>query len=153
MYGGECGIMNIILYKITDPKIKLVKSLGTGKSIAVQIKNPTNFLNPEFTVQKSDVIDYNYMYVESFKRYYFYDPPSTQNSDIVTIKGNVDALMTYQSQIKNTGAIVERQQNLYNLYLADSQVPDYAYKRVQTKIFPNNVINTNQQFVLITNGR
>lgn len=146
--------MTIEFYNTTDPTNKLVKTLKDKRSLPnVKLKNETDFKNPMLILKKDNAINRNYAYIPDFKRYYFVETDVTDNDSIIRIRLTVDVLMTYASQIKGLGAIVERQQNNYNLYLEDAEVPNYAYRRVQTKIFPLSPITTNQQYVLITNGR
>lgn len=129
------------------------KVLTDSRQLSIELKAPTDVLSPVIVLGGVDITGYNYCYIPAFKRYYYIDEMETDYGNITGRKCSVDVLMTYKSQIKQLNAIVERQQNYYNLYLNDLQIPDYAYKRIQTKQFPQQPLNVAGTMLLAVMGK
>lgn len=145
--------MNITFYNTKDPKEKVVKTLYNGYGTTVQLKAPTDVLKPVIIVGSVDVANYNYCYIPDFKRYYYISDITTDYGNISGRECQVDPLMSYSSQIKALNAIVERQQNFYNLYLPNLQISDMSYSRVQTRLFPQQPLNVNGTLLLAVCGK
>lgn len=147
--------MNITLYAnksdihVVSKQISQVQILNN-----VVCKEPTNLQSPVLFVNiiPSNIANFNYVYIPDFKRYYFANV-TTRNANNVQINCKVDPLMSFSNEIKNINAIVERQTNNYNLYLQDLQIPNYVYRRVQTKVFPQQPLNVNGTMILATSGK
>lgn len=137
--------MQVTLYKNNSNTRVLNKNLTVVKSnINCSLKDDTDLQTPTILLSKSTIPDatsFNYMYIDIFKRYYYTKQPVEQIGGILKIEGNIDVLMSHADEIKQLYALVERQQNFYNLYLSDLQIPNLAYKRVQTLIFPQQPLD------------
>lgn len=145
--------MNITLYNTKDPKEKVVKTLYSAYNVTVQLKNPTDVLKPVIILGGVDISNYNYCYIPDFKRYYYISDMTTDYGNLSGRECVIDPLMTYSSQIKSLNAIVERQQNFYNLYLPNLGIPDMSYARVQTRLFPQQPLNVNGTLLLAVCGK
>lgn len=107
--------------------------------------------------------DFNYMYIEPFKRYYFVtnviavegtDDSTTEISpmQIWEVHAHVDVLMSFKDQILKQKAVVARQTNTYNLMLDDGFFMAYSNPKIQTKVFSVPDPFETQEFVLIVAG-
>lgn len=101
--------MTIKLYKVSDAKNVLDKTLDntTKLDLSGTLRDRSDVVSPYILVQ-SNPMDYNYVYIEEFGRYYFIN-------DIVNVRKNawilnlsVDVLMTYNTEIKAMRGIVSR---------------------------------------------
>lgn len=103
-----------------------------------------------------DTIDFNYVYIPSFKRYYFVREMTSLKNDLWSVALHVDVLMSFRSQLKNVRAITKRQEYLCNNDLIDDRMKLLNYPALQTNItFPNGFLDAtsgNLQYVMITTG-
>lgn len=149
--------MQITLYKNTSSPETVNKNITRVVSpFACSLKDDTDIAHPVILISKSkvsDVTSFNYCYLDLFKRYYYLELPKEKLGGMLEIQGKVDVLMSHKDAIKNLNAMVERQQNFYNLYLPDLRIPDKAYKRVQTLKFPMQPLETDGILYLAVSGR
>lgn len=149
--------MNVSFYKNNSSPNTVNKSISTVKNnLTCSLKEDTDILSPTIRISKSTISDpttFNYMYLPDFKRYYYVKNTIECIGGIMEIEGTVDVLMSHQTAIKNLYALVERQQNFYNLYLPDLQIPNLAYKRVQTIKFPMQPLTVVGQLILAVTGK
>lgn len=118
--------MEIRLYKtLSDPKDVDKVLTAEIKIEDVNVKSDCSLLEPHFLISKSDrafFIGYNYVYVPDFKRYYFLGSPVFYPGGYVLLPCKIDALMSFRGGIRGLNALVERQENIYNPYIADSYI-------------------------------
>lgn len=149
--------MYVTLYNNQSNNNVLNKNIIVVKNnINCSLKDNTDIMTPTIRLSKAVIADattYNYMFIDIFKRYYYVNDIVECIGGVMEIAGNVDVLMTFQSNIKQLYALVERQQNFYNLYLHDLQIPNYAYKRVQTFKFPMQPLDMDGQLILAVAGK
>ena len=108
--------MIIKLYKMTSPDNCVNKVLTDEKTVTGDIKNVMDVLAPEI-IFAEDISEYNYCYIPEFSRYYFIVGINAQQ--FFGIKCEVDVLYTFRDFIKNQQAIIKRNTNYRNDYLAD----------------------------------
>lgn len=148
--------MQVNLMVNMSDKNDVNKNLSTYKmGINANLKDSTELLTPSLRLSKDNGIEldaFNYVYIPDFSRYYYVTNSSKELGGVIQIDCKVDVLMSHKDAIGNLTAIVERQENYFNLFLQDLGIPDLAYKRVQTIAFPINVFNGGQTAVLIVNG-
>ncbi len=144
--------MNVTLYKNTSERERVVKNLTSPVIMSGTLRGECSVLEPEILVDKSQNLAlYNYMYIPDFGRYYYCKIESVNNR-MWRVIGKVDVLMSYASQIKAQTAIVERQENNWDLYLPDEAFRTSQKEQVQTKNFPNKFDN-NPHYVLVIAGK
>lgn len=137
----------------SSPVEKIGKSLSSGESFSVVLKEDTSLLHPVLeVVTSSNLSGYNYLYIADFSRYYFIDDIVSLNDGRWEISAHVDVLETYKSAILANSAVIRRQQSQYNLYLDDPDFHAYNYERIQTIKFPNNLFDKTLHYVLVVNG-
>lgn len=145
--------MTITLYKTTSPAEMVTKTLTGAKSVSLSLKTPVDVLHPVLVLGGVDITGYNYAYIRDFNKYYFINQLETGYAQINERKLEVDVLMTYAAEIRSLYALVERQEKYYNLYLPDLRIPNYSYKRVQTKQFPQQPLNVGGTMILAVMGK
>lgn len=149
--------MQVTLYKNLSSPETLNKTLNTAvNAFTCSLKDDTDVNNPVILISKSkvsDVVSFNYAYLDLFKRYYYLELPKERLGGMLEIQGHVDVLMSHRNTIKNLNALVERQENFYNLYLPDLKIPNMSYARVQTRLFPQQPLNINGTLLLAVCGK
>lgn len=134
---------------------KIGKSLTSQGWFTGTLRGECSVMNP--TVQlsgfsASDVDDVNYMYIEDFGRFYFVNDIRSIRNGLWEISGHVDVLETYSTQILANSAIIQRQENRYNLYLDDGQFKAYANPQVVIKKFPSGFSSNGNYLLLVVGG-
>ena len=144
--------MKITLYNTTSENNRLNKKLTKILDIEnTKVMNTSNLLNLQIFIKRDLVSDFNkinYLYIDSYKRYYFVDV--TIENGFLVLNCSIDVLMTYKSAILNLTATVTRNENLKNGYLEDKNYNIMAYENIVCKTFPNGL--TNDSIILMTVG-
>lgn len=144
--------MKITLYNTKSEKEKLNKEL-TELVVVDDAKITSSFDMLKATViLKRNIIDditkVNYLYIDSFKRFYFCDV-SIDNGFII-LSCDIDALMSYKNDILKIEATIDRNEFLRNGYIQDDSYKVLAYEEVVCKSFPSGL--TNDSLILMTVG-
>lgn len=144
--------MTVNFYKNSSPVNYITKNItSNGSSIECELKDNCNIMEPIIEVIGTNALSSNYMWIPLFNRYYFITEITTTIYNTLIIKGRVDVLMSFKTDILNSYGIIARNEQMYNRYIADSKYTTLSYERVQTKAFPNE-FPTNGNFVLIVTG-
>ena len=106
--------MNITFYNVSDPPNKLIKNItnviGTARALAPT--GQVNTLNPTIVVawdstNGDKIINANYAYIDTFKRYYWITT-AIDTANRIVIQGKVDYLMSWADGIKQCPANIVR---------------------------------------------
>ena len=143
---------DIILQLNNSEKNKLTKSLTDIMTVNGELKTGTSIIDPIIMVNcnLSDVIKCNYMTIVSFGRTYFVNNISSIRTGLVEFSCHVDVLSSFANEIRENTAIIQKQENKWNLYLNDSSFKIYQNPIVLTKAFPSGF--STQEFVLAVAG-
>ena len=123
--------MRIILYQMKSDPRKIGKTKVREKVISHAIlKEPTNVINPTYIIKSTAVLDglqpnlldCNYLYDASSKKYYFVNNIIRDNGGILQFQCAVDVLETYKDKLLQMTAFIERQENVYSPYIPDSEL-------------------------------
>lgn len=142
--------MEAILYINNSDDRYVSKSLGSKKSIDVTLKADTDIISPTLILSSIDDFTYNYLYIPTFKRYYYITNITSIRNNLMSISCKVDVLMSFKSSIKDSSGVIERSESDYNLYLEDSQTPIYANPKITTKNFPGSL--DGESYLIIVAG-
>ena len=122
--------VSVTFYNCGDDKRVMSKTLTTGITATAELYDPTSVINPRLRVAyNSSLLNYNYMYIADFNRYYFITNVTTDSGGALIIDGSVDVLMSYRTQINNLNAIAVRLPNKdqpgswRSSYIPDSKLP------------------------------
>ena len=107
---------------ISEPE-RVGKDLSPTVSFTGSLKDQTSIINPTIIVDSSSVPGGNYARIDAFGRYYFITDISSVRNNLWEIKMHVDVMQTYETQIKNTIQMIDRQEFSYNDYILDNLVP------------------------------
>lgn len=131
---------------------KIGKTLSTISTISGNLRSKSSIIRPEILVeaQISELTGCNYMQIPEFGRHYFITEIRAETNNLVSISGRVDVLETYKEQILAQTAIIERQQNNWNLYIEDGIFKEYSNPNIIFKKFPSGF--DSQQFILAVAG-
>jgi len=136
---------NIIVYKTKSKKKKVDKVLTDAKTLTGLWYDQTSILHPQFKIKHDDdiLVKYTYAYIEKFNRYYFIKDRKPEDGVYDRLYLDVDPLMTYKTDILNSTQIIGRQENDFNLYLPDTNIPTTNTELHDIVNFPSTPFNTN----------
>ena len=96
------------LYKYTGPLNTINKTLPTPtKKTGTQIDPPQSVLECDFIITGTAVPEYNYAYVNSFKRYYFITETTWLGGNAFQLHLKVDPLYTNKTKINALTAMIK----------------------------------------------
>lgn len=88
------------------------------------LKQPTSVTDPTLLIEADEtIVNYNYLYIQQFNRYYYIDDIVSVNHNLWEIRASVDALASFRDQIGENGAMILRSSYTYNTYLPDTLTP------------------------------
>lgn len=154
--------MTVTFYNVSDSPKKLVKNLtniiGTARALAplgqVDVLNPVIVVAWDNT-NSDKVINANYAYIDTFKRYYWITT-GIDTARRIVVTGKVDYLMSWAEAIKNCPCTVVRAELGKPTYIVDDKLP-IDPKRYYTHgepfktspiTFDNGLVNP--QYIMIT---
>lgn len=144
----------IVLYKNNSEDYALNKSLSAQITLdSCVFKDASSVENPNIVISTdTDITECNYMYIADLHRYYFIREIGVVRAGVYYIRGHVDVLSTYASEIKACSAIISRQENLFNMYLDDPEFKTLNKSQVVTKKFSNGAFSKNMHYILVVAG-
>ena len=143
--------MEIILYYNDSEKIKLDKDLTQIGTIEGRLFQNTSITKPSIMFDlDTPVFSANYLYIPQFNRYYFITDVVNVSANKWQIQARVDVLTSFKSAIRENTAIIERQENEYNLYLDDKYYRAYQNEDIQYKKFSDSL--PSDKYILVVNG-
>ena len=121
------------------------------------LRNESSILKPTIIIEKATEpmnTDYNYMYIDKFKRYYFITDIISKVNSIWEIHGKVDVLYTYGTEILNSRCIIDKVEDktLSNVYLNDGSFVMDSHKFNQVKQFPNGLSEQGYNILICAGG-
>lgn len=146
--------MNIVLMHNNSDLNVLGKDLSTLKTVQGNFKAKTDIVNPVLTINGIDNIisKLNYCYIPVLNRYYFITGISSVRDDLWELNCHCDVLETYKAKVKETEAVISRQEFEYNLLLDDGTLKAYADPMVQVKAFSQSFNDDLGSVVLVIAG-
>lgn len=144
--------MQIKLYKNLSEVNTIGKTLTEENERTGTLKEGCSVLSPSVVLTGENLSGFNYAYIPQFSRYYFITGITSIKNGLWQIDGHCDVLETYQNQIKAQKAVVERQEQKYNLYLNDPDWKVYRNKEVLTRTFPSGFLDTGVYYLTVVGG-
>ena len=150
-YFGDKKVVkkNIINFRKIENVILKTETDVTNPVFIFDIRNEDSS-QPDISVFK----DINYVHWYKMDRYYFCKV--VFNGVLVEFHCTLDRRKTWQNTILNSNQYVERQENVYNKNLFDSEIPLESKKGSRMYVFPTKVgdsTETSRNYVLTTNGK
>ena len=120
-------MIKVHFYICSNDRKRIKKTLGgaIGGAITCVLKENTSILEPSIRIQKSALGDnyamVNYAYIPEFGRYYFVSSPIVETGQAVTYNLQVDPLMSYCEDLRNTKFEIARAEKEGNGYYIDTE--------------------------------
>lgn len=144
--------MTIKLYNNISEYNAVNKSISELVTLTGTLREESSIIDPVITISGIDsyITSMNYAYIPEFNRYYFITNIESVRNNLWRVSFHVDVLYTYRVQIKRNSAIIERNENLYDLKLNDGLFQTQQNPRIAQFPFPSG-FNT-WDFVLAIAG-
>ena len=112
------------------------KIINFVTDIDVKFKDEVNIYNPTIVLKYDDLIDFNYIYIDKFKRYYFIEDIEVFPNKIYSLSLKCDVLMSFKDEILNSYGNITRQTNYNDYYNFDYS----SEVRKESNIYNSNVV-------------
>ena len=141
--------MNIDLYKNTSEENAIEKIIIDKKTIEGTLKTTIDITNFSVIFNFFDNWNnYNYVYVEKLKRYYFVDSKRIINNSLIEYDLIEDVLMSFKDLIRSQNILVSESEMAFsgsqNNYAAENKLT------IANSYEMEDLFNTNKSGVLIT---
>ena len=141
--------MNLTLYKNSSDNRCINKKLKQVLSLSGNLKNESSVMNPTVIIQ-SNIIDFNYLYIQEFKRYYYVDNITILRTNLIQVDASVDVLMSNKDVIKYLPCLVERVNDNEKIdEFIDTNTDVERGENTEIKTFPQG-FNDSPTFILCT---
>lgn len=137
-------------YRNNSDNNTLNKSLTSVESnITITLKDDTEIIAPTLILSNNVNQNFNYFYLSEFNRYYFVTS-RTYSQQRYIVRGKVDPLMSFKSDIEDLSVIANRSSSRFNLYQTDGEISFLNKNDIITLAFPGGF--TGYSMILAVNG-
>lgn len=147
---------SIGLGTVTADRHHLHKAIQNVANVTGELRDESSIIHPEIMIEigEASITDCNYLSftLGSRNRYYYIDDIIMYRTGIIICKCTLDPLMTYEAEILQVGATIERNEYEADSYLVDENYVIDAYSNYVTIDFPNGFDTANDTYVLMTVG-
>lgn len=137
-------------FRKVDKDLQFVTTLPN-----VYFKSDESKENPTIELAYNlQVVNCNYCYIRELHYYYYLAEP-TFGKQRIFFQLSTDLLMTFKTDILNLDCIIARQEEEYNTYLKDENLPVKAYQDVNTIVFDTCFLNPEEEvepIIMVVNG-
>lgn len=148
--------MQVNLYYTRDDKHKLHKTLTSIHNCVGSLRDECSLINPVILLETAEATACRANYLEitdlDIQRYYFIKDWIMYRTGILEVHAELDPLMTYEAEIRQVSATIERNEYEADSYLVDENYVIDAYSNYVTIDFPNGFDTSNDTYVLMTVG-
>lgn len=141
--------MNVTLYTTEEDTRTLGRTyipVGDTLTADYNANVPISLLEPSIVLDVDTLPVFNYVGIGN--RYYFVKDYTRNVDGAWVIYLKEDVLTTYEQAIKNLECVVERQENIFNLYLKDTQLQVTNKTKRDVIKFPNGL--TREEGIIVT---
>ena len=144
--------MTITLYTNTSELNAVNKELDELITITGTLREESSIIDPVISLEGIDqYLNFaNYAYIPEFGRFYFITGIESVRNGLWRLSFHVDVLYSYREQILSNNAIIERNENEYDLKLNDGLFQTQQNPRIAQYPFPGGFNTWN--FVLAVAG-
>jgi len=145
--------INITMYHNHSEKNKVDKiCTQVGQILTGSFKNDCDLVNPIIQLNVDiSIKGVNYIYIEELERFYFVNKIVYIRTGLAEIYCHCDVLSSHKAQIRKNIAIIERQENNFNLYINDAEIKSEQKQEIQLKQFPYAFSN-NFTYIIAMSG-
>ena len=141
--------MLIKTYNYNGEPNRVNKTLQENEEYTGVLNSTVNILEPVIRFRSTNIVTFNYVYIESLNRYYFVKE-LTQDGDLCTVRLKVDVLFTYKDKILSSSGILTQGENV-NKYLSNRNNVVDVRPNVRKLDFPNKeLLNETGSIVMVT---
>lgn len=143
---------SITLQKNWSEMNRVSKDIEDILSIEAVLRDESSIIDPSLLIDCSieDIVSCNYVTIPIFGRSYFITDIISETTNLCRVECHVDVLSSFASEIITNRAIINKQEEKWNLYLNDGTFKIYQNPIVLTKAFPSGF--TTMEFVLAVAG-
>jgi hypothetical protein len=142
--------MKVQLYKYTGNTNTVNKRLNTPVEVDGKLYSTFDVMTPTVTLRATTPFLYNYVYIPTFKRYYFVTGYNVVSNDKVQVRLTCDVLKTYETQILQASATVTQTDNP-DKYSSNRETIYNRKPNFEKIEFPNkNLFNDTGTMIMIT---
>lgn len=143
---------DIILQKNWSEMNRVSKDIEDILSIQAVLRDESSIIDPSLLIECNieDIVKCNYVTIPLFGRSYFIKDIISETTDLCRVRCHVDVLSSFASEIVTNRAIINKQEEKWNLYLNDGTFKLYQNPIVLTKAFPSGF--STMEFVLAVAG-
>lgn len=134
----------IVLGKNNSPNHQINKNVSTITTLTGTFRDSVNIISPTVRIEYNNPITFNYVYISAFARRYFVTDINIVRKGILDVSLRVDPLDSFATEILNNAAIIDKQENNYNLYLNDDSLKMRQDPLVTLLKFPSGMFENNQ---------
>ena len=139
--------MLIKTYNYNGEPNRVNKTLQENEEYTGVLNSTVNILEPVIRFRTTNVVTFNYVYIESLHRYYFVSEIQ-QNGDICTVYLRTDVLMTYKDKILDSTGTLTKGANV-NKY-ASNRENNYDLRPKLKKLdFPNTGLFSDKDNIIM----
>ena len=139
-------------YVFLEPVTRVIEE-QTVDQFNIEFLDESSYTDPVLKLSTdSNALTANYLYLVDFHRYYFINDIKVARGYLI-LYCHVDVLTSFQEEIMNEKVILERSENIYNLYQTDPEFRLMNYTREYTKFFPSGFSKSYQNFLLTVVGK
>ena len=130
------------LYRNSAENIRVDKTswISLVTTLTGTLRSSCTVVNPVIRIEYSTMIDFNYVFIPQFKRYYFVTEINSVSKNVWDIALSVDVLMSFKEQIYRQYGLIERNQYTYNPDIEDTnrsyeKENEFEYVELTTGVF------------------
>lgn len=154
VYGMDIPVVSVFdvyLYKNSAEPHRVDKSLhlSTIGVVSGTFRDETSITDMVINFEYAGVVDFNYVYIPIFNRYYFVNDVTSIRNNLWSVSLSVDVLMTYKDAIINCKGFVDRNEHASRPMLVDKKRVVSSGKTISYTAIPNELFTeTNGWYVL-----
>lgn len=151
--GTNISGSGIILGRNTSPTHQINKQVTHVATLTGTFRDSVDILSPVVRIEYSNPVGFDYVYISDFGRYYYVEDITIVRTGILDLHLSIDVLESHKAAILANTAILDKQENKYNLYLNDDSIKMRQDPLVTCKVFPNGMFeNDAYEYVLCVAG-
>lgn len=136
--------IDIILYKNSAEVNRVDKTtyLVDVDALTGVFREECSMQRPSVLINTLEIPSFNYVYIPAFNRYYYVTSITSVSYGLWRVELNCDVLMSFKDKIKTLPALIGRQENDYNNYLVDNEIPTEKTPQITVIDIPSSAFNT-----------
>lgn len=127
----------------------ITKTITSVSSIDLKFKEVVDVFKPDILIKYADLIDFNYVYIEKFSRYYFVEGVEAYPNKIFRLSLRCDVLMSFKTDILASSANIIAQTEINPFY--NSNYSSEMRKQVDL-YYTNKTFTFEKTMILCTIG-